>query len=88
MGQDFSRFFRPGRVHRRIYTDPGIFELEMVNIFGKAWIYIGHESQVKNPGDYFATHLGRRPLPDRPGWSPAWPPAVRPALRRRTRRDL
>jgi phenylpropionate dioxygenase-like ring-hydroxylating dioxygenase large terminal subunit len=62
MGQDFSRFFRPGRVHRRIYTDPGIFELEMVNIFGKAWIYIGHESQVKNPGDYFATHLGRRPV--------------------------
>ena len=27
----------------------------MEHIFGKAWIYIGHESQVKNPGDYFAT---------------------------------
>jgi phenylpropionate dioxygenase-like ring-hydroxylating dioxygenase large terminal subunit len=62
MSQDFSRFFRPGRVHRSIYTDPGIFELEMAHIFGKAWIYIGHESQIKNPGDYFATQMGRRPV--------------------------
>jgi phenylpropionate dioxygenase-like ring-hydroxylating dioxygenase large terminal subunit len=62
MAQDYSRFFRPGAVHRRIYTDPRIFDLEMVNIFGKAWVYIGHESQIKNPGDYFATHMGRRPV--------------------------
>jgi phenylpropionate dioxygenase-like ring-hydroxylating dioxygenase large terminal subunit len=31
-------------------------------IFGTAWIYIGHESQVKKPGDYFATQIGRRPV--------------------------
>src|SRR5215475_5186063 len=62
MDQDFARFLRPGRVHRRIYTDPGIFELEMRNIFGGAWVYIGHESQVKAPGDYFATQMGRRPV--------------------------
>src|SRR6201991_3212174 len=60
--QDFSRFFQPGRVHRQLYTDPAIFELEMQRIFGRAWIYIGHESQVKNPGDYFATRIGRRPV--------------------------
>jgi phenylpropionate dioxygenase-like ring-hydroxylating dioxygenase large terminal subunit len=62
MSSDFSRFFRPGRVDRRIYTDPGIFELEMVNIFGRAWVYVGHESQIKKPGDYFATQMGRRPI--------------------------
>ena len=48
MSKDFSRFFKPGRVHRRIYTDPEIFELEMTHIFGRAWVYIGHESQIKN----------------------------------------
>jgi phenylpropionate dioxygenase-like ring-hydroxylating dioxygenase large terminal subunit len=61
MNRDFSRYFGPGRVHRRIYTDPKIFEQEMTLIFGRAWVYIGHESQIKNPGDYFATQMGRRP---------------------------
>lgn len=50
------------RVHRRVYTDPDIFELEMERIWGRAWIYVGHESQVKQPGDYFATHVGRQPV--------------------------
>src|SRR5215203_4887069 len=62
MTEDFSRFFKPGCVHRQLYTDPAIFELEMQRIFGAAWIYIGHESQVKKPGDYFATQIGRRPV--------------------------
>ena len=61
-GKDFSRFFAPGRVHRQLYTDPAIFELEMERVFGAAWIYVGHESQVKNPGDYFATQIGRKPV--------------------------
>jgi phenylpropionate dioxygenase-like ring-hydroxylating dioxygenase large terminal subunit len=34
----------------------------MRRIFGRAWIYVGHESQIKKPGDYFATRLGRRPV--------------------------
>jgi phenylpropionate dioxygenase-like ring-hydroxylating dioxygenase large terminal subunit len=51
-----------GRVHRRLYTDPAIFELEMERIFGTAWIYVGHESQIRNPGDYLLTQIGRRPL--------------------------
>ncbi|MSP45759.1 MAG: ribosomal subunit interface protein [Xanthobacteraceae bacterium] len=62
MSEDFSRFFKPGCVHRQLYTDPAIFELEMARIFGIAWIYIGHESQVKKPGDYFATQIGRHPV--------------------------
>jgi phenylpropionate dioxygenase-like ring-hydroxylating dioxygenase large terminal subunit len=62
MTEQLSRFVQPGRVHRQIYTDPAIFELELERIFGTAWIYIGHESQVKNPGDYFATRIGRKPV--------------------------
>ena len=53
MSEDFSRYFAPGRVHRRLYSDPAIFEAEMQRIFGTAWIYVGHDSQVKKPGDYF-----------------------------------
>ena len=59
---ELDRLIAPGRVHRRIYTDPAIFELEMDRIFGAAWIYVGHESQIKKPGDYFATRMGRKPV--------------------------
>ena len=53
---------RPGRVHRSVYTDETIFNLEMERIFGSAWIYVGHESQIKTPGDFVATRIGRKPL--------------------------
>ena len=62
LDDELSRLIAPGRVHRQLYTDPAIFELEMERIFGAAWIYIGHESQVKKPGDYFATQIGRQPV--------------------------
>src|SRR2546430_321688 len=59
---ELARLIAPGRVHRRLYTDPAIFELEMERIFDAAWVYVGHESQIKKPGDYFATRMGRKPV--------------------------
>ena len=47
-----------GRVHRRLYTDPALFQAEMSTIFKNAWLFIGHESQLKRPGDFFTTRLG------------------------------
>jgi len=52
----------PNRVHRSVYTDPAIFELEMERIWGSAWIYIGHDSQVPEPGDFITTELGLDPV--------------------------
>lgn len=49
----------PDHVHRDVYTDPELFEIEMDRIFGRAWVYIGHESQVPNAGDYWTTLIGR-----------------------------
>ena len=46
------------RVHRSVYTDAGIYQQEMRRLFGRAWVYIGHDSQVPNPGDYSTTLLG------------------------------
>jgi len=57
-----GRLIEPGRVSRRVYTDPDIFELEMQRLFGRSWLFVGHESQIPNPGDYFTTELGRQPV--------------------------
>jgi benzoate/toluate 1,2-dioxygenase alpha subunit len=60
--EDPSTLIQPGRVHRRVYTDPDIFEMEMERLFGRAWLFVGHTSQVPNPGDYFSTELARQPV--------------------------
>jgi phenylpropionate dioxygenase-like ring-hydroxylating dioxygenase large terminal subunit len=50
------------RVHRRCYTDPALFELELERIFESTWIYCGHETQVPRRGDYVAVRIGRQPM--------------------------
>jgi phenylpropionate dioxygenase-like ring-hydroxylating dioxygenase large terminal subunit len=52
----------PDRVHRHAYTSQEIFDLEIEHIFEKIWVYCGHESQVKNPGDYYTMQIGRQPM--------------------------
>src|SRR5207344_3100026 len=61
-GSGIDQLVQPGRVHRRVYTDPQIFELEMERLFGRAWLFVGHESQVRTPGDFITTDLGRYPV--------------------------
>ena len=48
----------PLRVHRSVYTDPVIFQAERERIFGRAWLYAGHESRIPEPGDWITTRLG------------------------------
>jgi benzoate/toluate 1,2-dioxygenase alpha subunit len=59
---EVAKLVEPGRVHRRVYADPDIFELEMERIFGRAWLFVGHASQVAKPGDYITTEIGRQPV--------------------------
>jgi len=49
-------------VDRRIFTDPGLFELELEHIFEGSWLYLAHESQLPQPGDWFTLHMGRQPV--------------------------
>ncbi len=52
----------PDRVHRLCYTDEDIFQREMEKIHETVWIYVGHKSQVKEPGDYYTVQVGRQLL--------------------------
>ena len=56
---------KPGetfKVHRSIYTDPDIYEAELKHIYEGNWIYVAHESELPNPGDYMTTVMGRQPV--------------------------
>ena len=50
------------RVDRVVYTDQSIFEDEMRRIYEGTWVYLCHESQIVQPGDYYATEIGRQPV--------------------------
>lgn len=53
---------RAREVHRDLFVDEELFELEMEHLFARTWVYVGHASQVPQPGDYYATEVGREPL--------------------------
>ncbi len=53
---------RETEVHRDLYIDPELFELEMEHLFVNTWVYVGHDSQVPNVGDYVSTTIGTQPV--------------------------
>ena len=59
---DWDELVQADRVHRLIYTDPAVFDIEMTHIFGGTWVYLAHESQIPNPDDFITGKLGLRPL--------------------------
>jgi phenylpropionate dioxygenase-like ring-hydroxylating dioxygenase large terminal subunit len=51
-----------GKIDRRIFSDPAIYDEEMARIFGRAWLMIGHESLVPRAHDFFHTYMGEDPV--------------------------
>jgi phenylpropionate dioxygenase-like ring-hydroxylating dioxygenase large terminal subunit len=47
-----------GMVKHKFYASPEVFDLELKNLFARTWIYLGHECQILEPGDYFLGHIG------------------------------
>jgi phenylpropionate dioxygenase-like ring-hydroxylating dioxygenase large terminal subunit len=57
---DYNALVKADRVHGRVYTDTAIFEQELDKIFSRGWVYIGHASEIPNPGDFRVTDVGRQ----------------------------
>ncbi|MFM9882931.1 MAG: aromatic ring-hydroxylating oxygenase subunit alpha [Burkholderiales bacterium] len=49
-------------VHRDLFRDPLLFDLEMRYIFEGTWVFLGLASQAPAAHDYFTTWIGRQPV--------------------------
>src|SRR4051795_10650859 len=50
--RDIVGDIREGMVPAQIYGDQEVFELEHDRVFGRSWLYLAHESEIPEPGDY------------------------------------
>ncbi len=49
-------------INRAALVDSGVLELERSRIFDRCWIYVGHESEVRQPGDFKTRTVCGRPV--------------------------
>jgi phenylpropionate dioxygenase-like ring-hydroxylating dioxygenase large terminal subunit len=61
--QAIRALVRSDSVHRDLYVDRELFDLEMEHLWRNTWVYVGHDSQVPNVGDFYNTVIGV-PSPD------------------------
>ncbi len=47
-----------GMVAREIFVDENLYRQEQEQIFGRAWLFVGHESLIPLPDDYFVSRMG------------------------------
>src|SRR5580765_5093160 len=50
------------RVHTDAYLEPELFDAEMERIFERGWVYVAHESEIANPGEFRTSVIGTQPV--------------------------
>ena len=58
----FGEMVRDGAVDGRIYTSREVFAAEIERVFARCWNYVGHLSEISQPGDYRRVTMAGRPL--------------------------
>ncbi len=59
---DYNGLVLDDRISGRVYYDPAIYQEELEKIWHREWIYVAHESEVPQPGDYVTRNIGAQPV--------------------------
>ncbi len=54
----YRRLIKRDKVHGSLYTDQSIFDEELHKIWYRSWVFVGHETEIAQPGDYVRKQLG------------------------------
>lgn len=49
---DIEEQLRQGMIPGHLYSDPELFDREVDQLFGRSWVFLAHESEIPEPGDY------------------------------------
>ena len=49
---------KSGQISREIFVSDEIYQVELEQVFTRSWLFVGHESQIAKPGDYFVSSMG------------------------------
>ena len=47
-----------GIISREIFVNEEIYRRELEQVFARAWLFVGHESQIPAPGDFITSFMG------------------------------
>jgi Rieske [2Fe-2S] domain/Ring hydroxylating beta subunit len=47
---------------REVLVSEDVLRTEMARIFGRCWVYVGHGSELKKPGDFRSRKVAGRPV--------------------------
>ncbi|WP_436933764.1 aromatic ring-hydroxylating oxygenase subunit alpha [Halovenus marina] len=60
--EQHGEMLEDGMLPVKVYNDEEIFEAELRRIFGQCWVFIGHETEIPEPGDYAQRYIGKDPF--------------------------
>ena len=60
--EQVERGLPDGFVPLVMFSNPEVYQTELRRIFGKMWIFLGHESEIPSPGDYVVRRIGLDPF--------------------------
>jgi phenylpropionate dioxygenase-like ring-hydroxylating dioxygenase large terminal subunit len=47
-----------GSISREIFVNADLYRQELEQLFTRTWLFVGHESLIPNPGDFYTSRMG------------------------------